>query len=551
MIRTESLTFRYAHSHEDVLKKISLQIGKGEFVAIIGASGSGKSTLCLTFNGIIPHSIRGDFSGKVVVCGMETHLFPVYDLSEKVGIILQNPESQLFAMSVEEELAFGPENLAIPRAEIERRIEEVLRTVRIQDRNAFPGALSGGEKQRVAIAALLTLKPDILVLDEPTSQLDPHGKLEIYSLLSELNRQGMTIVVVEHETEYLAEFAQKVALIDQGSLVGFDRKEKILKDTGLLSLIGVRIPDIVEFTARLKERGYLPTICLNEAEVPALRIEVKTGFKRRHAPQREEMVRFQNVTFRYPESEHIALKDVTLSIGKSERVAIVGENGSGKTTLVKHVNNLLRPTGGEVFVNGEDIKGKTTAQMAHRVGFVFQNPEHQIFADTVFEEVAFGLRNLGLDESEIITRVESVLSRTRLAKYKETHPFFLSGGEKQRLALASVLVCEPDILILDEPTTGLDLKSAREIVDLVMKLNAEGKTIILVTHDMKLVGEIAERIIVMKEGVIAADGTPEEIFSDDEFLKRCYLEKPPVTRLAEKMGLGICLTVKEALERIK
>jgi energy-coupling factor transport system ATP-binding protein len=278
---------------------------------------------------------------------------------------------------------------------------------------------------------------------------------------------------------------------------------------------------------------------------------VKTEFRRRHAPQREEMVRFQNVTFRYPESEHIALKDVTLSIGKSERVAIVGENGSGKTTLVKHVNNLLRPTEGEVFVNGEDIKGKTTAQMAHRVGFVFQNPEHQIFADTVFEEVAFGLRNLGMGEREIGCRVESVLSQTRLTKYKETHPFFLSGGEKQRLALASVLVCEPDILILDEPTTGLDLKSAREIVDLVMKLNAEGRTIILVTHDMKLVGEIAERIIVMKEGVIAVDGAPEEIFSDDELLKRCYLEKPPITRLAEKMGLGICLTVKDALERIK
>ncbi len=553
MITARDLSYQYITSASPVIKHINLTVNKGDYLVVVGPSGSGKSTLCLTFNGIIPQSITGIMSGDVVVDGLNTREHPVYELAEKVGIVLQNPESQLFAMSVEEELAFGPENLGLPREEILERVEEGLTVTGIQDRDRFPFSLSGGEKQKLAIASMLTMQPSYLVLDEPTSQLDPQGKEEVYSVLEMLHRKGVTLVLIEHDTEHVAEHARNVIVLKEGGIVKCGSPKEVFSRVEEMRELGIQVPGVAEFTYELYKRGIVKEVCTTLAETAFVVENLKKKVRKREAPsekpvrQGEPIIEVRDLSFKY---DHYVLKDITFSLHQGEILAVVGQNGSGKTTLVKHFNGLLRPSGGEVIVNGEHVKKKSVAEMARQVGYVFQNPDHQIFADTVFDEVEFGLKNLEVPEPERKERVINVLNQTNLCQYENTHPTALSGGEKQRLALASVLVMNPAILILDEPTTGLDLKSSRSIITLVKKLHHQNHTVILVTHDMNLVAEMATRILILREGRIAADGSPHTIFADHELLRENFLEEPQITKLSKMMGAGTCLTVEELLKAV-
>ena len=534
---------------------------------MVGPSGSGKSTLCLTFNGIIPQSIPGEISGDVIVNTLNTRDHHVYELADTVGIVLQNPESQLFAMSVEEELAFGPENLGLPREEILKRIDDALAIINMQDRERFPFSLSGGEKQKVAIASMLTMKPSCLVLDEPTSQLDPVGKESVYRVLQKLHEEGMTIVLVEHDPEYVAEHAQAVAVVDRGEIVKTGSPKEIFSAVEEMKTLGIQVPEVAEFTYELYKRGFLDNVCTSLQDVEVIKESVKTKIKAKarmksgsesknkegkfeEENHSEPVVCVKNLFFTYEPSNEYVLKDVNLTIHRGEILALVGQNGSGKTTLVKHFNGLLRPAKGEIVVNEELVKDKSVAEMARKVGYVFQNPDHQIFADTVFDEVEFGLKNLNVPEQERKTRVTDVLQQTDLLKYSDTHPTSLSGGEKQRLAIASVLVMNPEVLVLDEPTTGLDLRSSRSIIDLVKTLHRQNNTVILVTHDMKLVVEMAHRVVILKKGSIVADGPPRTIFSDHHLLRENNLEEPQIVRLSQILGCGTCLTVPELLKAV-
>lgn len=552
MITARDLSYQYITSASPVIKHISLTVNRGDYLAVVGPSGSGKSTLCLTFNGIIPHSITGIMSGDVVVDGLNTREHPVYELAEKVGIVLQNPESQLFAMSVEEELAFGPENLGLPREEILVRVEEGLAVTGIQDRDRFPFSLSGGEKQKLAIASMLTMQPSYLVLDEPTSQLDPRGKEEVYSVLEMLHRKGVTLVLIEHDTEHVAEHARTVIVLKEGGVVTCGSPKEVFSRVEEMRELGIQVPGVAEFTFELYKRGIVKEVCTTLAETAFVVEDLKKKVRKKTPPkepvrQGEPIIEVRELSFKY---DQYVLRGITFTLHQGEILAIVGQNGSGKTTLVKHFNGLLRPFQGEVIVNGESVKKKSVAEMARQVGYVFQNPDHQIFADTVFDEVEFGLKNLGVPEPERKARVLNVLNETNLRQYENTHPAALSGGEKQRLALASVLVMNPSILILDEPTTGLDLKSSRSIISLVKNLHHQNHTVILVTHDMNLVAEMAQRILILREGKLVADGIPHAIFADHELLRENFLEEPQITRLSKMMGAGTCLTVEELLEAV-
>jgi energy-coupling factor transporter ATP-binding protein EcfA2 len=486
---------------------------------------------------------------------MNTKEHKVYELADKVGIVLQNPESQLFAMSVEEELAFGPENLGLPRDEILERIEEALVIIGMKDRDRFPFSLSGGEKQKVAIASMLTMRPSYLVLDEPTSQLDPRGREDVYAVLNGLHEEGMSIVLVEHNTEQVAEHARNVIVIKEGTIVKTGSPKEVFSNVEEMKKLGIQVPEVAEFTHELHKKGLVKKVCVTLKEAVASCQHLKNtlqgskpAFQEPHK-YASPVVEVKDLSFQYTDTP--VLTDVSFSINEGEILALIGQNGSGKTTLVKHFNGLLRPLKGEILVDGGPVKDRSVAEMARKVGYVFQNPDHQIFADTVFEEAEFGLKNLEVPESERNERVSDVLNQTDLYRYRDFHPTSLSGGEKQRLAIASVLVMNPKILILDEPTTGLDLKSSRSIIILVKKLHHENHTVVLVTHDMRLVAEMANRIIILKEGKIAADGSPRTIFSNHELLEENFLEEPQITKLSHILGYGTWLTVEELLEAVQ
>ncbi|MGC1122974.1 MAG: energy-coupling factor transporter ATPase [Candidatus Methanofastidiosia archaeon] len=565
MISVEDLSFQYSTGESLVLKNITLVVHQGAYVALVGPSGSGKSTFCFTMNGIIPHSIAGILSGNVVVDNLNTREHHVYELAEKVGIVLQNPESQLFAMSVEEELAFGPENLGLPREEISRRIEEALNIIGIADRERFPFSLSGGEKQKLAIASILTMNPSYLVLDEPTSQLDPRGRKGVYDVLDGLHSDGMSIILIEHNTEYVAERAQHVTVVKDGTVVASGSPRDVFSRVDEMKALGIQVPEVAELTYELSKRDAIKRVAVTLDDAVSLLEHLKfegtlsPGTKSEQEFKREEnslqsswekpAIEVKNLSFQY--SDTPVLNNVSFTIGQGEIVAIIGQNGSGKTTLVKHFNGLLRPKEGEIFVFGESVKDKSVAQMAQKVGYVFQNPDHQIFADSVFEEVEFGLKNLHVPPEERMERVSAVLKQTALFKYKDTHPISLSGGEKQRLVIASIVVMNPHILILDEPTTGLDLRSSRSIIELVRALHQQNRTVVLVTHDMKLVAEMAHRILILKEGTVAAEGSPHEIFSEHDLLADNFLEAPQITRLSSRLGYGTCLSVEELLQKME
>jgi energy-coupling factor transport system ATP-binding protein len=554
MIAVRDLCFQYTADTPQVLSHIGLTVRKGDYLAVLGPSGSGKSTLCLTFNGVIPHSIPGKMSGDVVVNTLNTKDHLVYELADTVGIVLQNPESQLFAMSVEEELAFGPENMGLSRTEIITRVEDALSIIGIPDKERFPFSLSGGEKQKLAIASMLTMNPSYLVLDEPTSQLDPQGKRGVFSVLQKLYTQGMSIVLIEHDTEHVAEHAQSVVILKDGKIVRAGSPKEVFSEVEEMKELGVQVPEVAEFTYELAKRGLVDEVCITLEEIKKMK-GLKAGKKvtSKTVPEpvvndtssEPAVIEVKALSFQYTDTP--VLTDVNLSIYSGESVALIGQNGSGKTTLVKHFNGLLRPLQGEIHVKGESIKGKSVAEMARTVGYVFQNPDHQIFADTVFDEVEFGLKNLEVPEEERNQRVTQVLKQTDLYKYEKTHPTSLSGGEKQRLAIASVLVMDPEILILDEPTTGLDLQSSRSIINLVKSLHQKQHTVILVTHDMRLVAEMAGRIIILKDGTVAADANPHTIFADHALLKENFLEEPQITKVSQLLGYGTCLTVSELL----
>lgn len=542
----DKVSYMYPRSPQLVLRDISLQVQRGEFLGLIGATGAGKTTLCLTVNGIVPQFYGGRFFGRATVVGLDTVERPVSELAQHVGCVFQDPETQLISTSVENEIAFALENLRVPREEIQARIPRVLAAVRLEGtEHKHPHELSGGQKQRLAIAAALAMQPDLLVLDEPTSQLDPVGAEEVFAVVRELNRElGMTIVMTSHAAEEMAEYADRIALLSAGRLVTVGKPAELYAQVELLEQHSLRPPQVARTFYMMRQNG-LPVRDIPVRLQPAL---AALGALRNECqvipPQirpesqvcgGEPLLSVRDLHHTYPDGTE-ALRGVSLDIHKGEYVLIIGQNGAGKTTLVKHFLSLLQPTSGIVAVGGVDSRMLAASELARRIGYVAQNPDAQIFNSTVGDEVAFALRNLHYPVQEVEARTVEGLQAMGLLEVRSQHPLSLPKGDRARIVIAAVLAMRPEALVFDEPTTGQDFSGARYILDISRQLHESGKTVIVITHHLYLMPEYAQRVIVMGRGTILLDAPIRTAYHQVELLRSTFLNPPQAVLLARHLG---------------
>jgi energy-coupling factor transport system ATP-binding protein len=548
------VSFRYNGTERPALDHVSLTIEDGEFVLVVGPTGGGKSTLCRCFNGLVPHFYGGVISGRMKVQGVDVIGQPTRELATRVGMVFQDPENQLVCNEVEREVAFGLENLGYGRGLIARRVEEALDAVGIASLRTRPVVeLSGGEKQKVAVASVLALHPEVLVLDEPTSELDPQAAEEVLRLLERLNDElGVTVVVSEHRVERVAHLADRMVVMEEGRVAADGTPREVL-GRRTLETNGVHVPPVAALCRELQRRGAMSgrlPLTIKEARLALNSVvqshrSLECGVDGRGKGKR--MLGLEGVWFSYRDRSP-SLKGISLELGEGEFVAVMGRNGSGKTTLAKHLNGLLKPSRGRVVVDGVDTRELSVAQLSRRVGYVFQNPNDHLFADTVEDEVALGLRNRGVERERVMQRVEEMLRTFRLTGVRKAYPRYLSGGERQRVALAAVAAMGPEVLVLDEPTRGMDRRLKDELAQFLERHRNAGGTVVLVTHDVETVAECADRVVLLSEGQVVVDDGKREV------LGNALLFSPQMNRLARGLaGRGVSdttLTVAEMLEQI-
>ncbi len=462
-------------------------------------------------------------------------------MSRLVGLVFQDFESQLFSTNVELEMAFGPENHGLPHPEIEKRIQKYLTAIGLEHfEQRQPATLSGGQKQRLAIGSVLILEPDILVLDEPTTDLDPQGAEEVLMIARNLRQEGRTLVMVAPEPE-MAVDADQIWLMRDGELIAQGPPQEILTDTSKLISCGIKPPALVELFQTMNWPGRPLTV--TEAMDLIERYDLIPN--RGNIPPQEASVQDEgpfilqadSLEYSYPFQQVKALRGINWKVREGEFIALLGQNGSGKTTLAKHCNGLLKPTAGRMLVRGKPTMAFSHKDLAQEVGYIFQNPDHQIFARTVEEEVGFGLKVLGMDSKTIQQRMAEALEVVELQGYEKQLPFTLTKGERQRVAVASVLAVQPKVIILDEPTTGLDYIHQRRMMDLLRRLNQRGHTIIIITHSMWVAAEYAQRTVVLKEGAIILDGPSRYVFAQESRLAGASLAPPPLVQISNRLGL--------------
>lgn len=478
----------------DSLKHVSFDIKSGSFVGVIGPTGAGKSTLCMALAGIIPNLADGTMTGLVEVNGMNTSRHSVSALSERIGYVQQDPEAQLFCASVEDEIAFPLENRGVAPDIIDKQIDVMLDLVGMTGyRKRVPTSLSGGQMQRVAIAAALAAEPDVLILDEPTAALDPEGKQEVFDVLERIRQtRSMTVIMAEQDTEHIAYWADQVLFMVNGELVRNGDASLFVREKGLLESSGVQVAD-----------DPLP-------QVKAVQQGKKHKKDKKNQPERSKdvVISLDHVSYQYERGGNAskALDDVTFDIERGSFIGLIGRNGSGKTTLAKHLNGLIRPTQGTVTVDGLDASKHSVGEMAAHVGFVFQNPDHQIFCSTAKEEIAFGPTALGLDGATVFKRVDEMLTLFDLHRYEDVSPATLGYGERRAVALSSVLAIRTPILVLDEPTAGLDHRLAARFLGTIEKLNQRGVTIVMISHDMRAVYRYCTHVLELEDGKVVQYG---------------------------------------------
>ena len=563
VITVENLRYRYPHAKELALDGLDFSVEKGEFIGIIGENGAGKSTLSQAIMGLVPQFYKGAYGGKVMVDGMEAGKTPVAQLCGHVGLVFQNPFNQLSGAkdNVYEEVAFGMQNLGVPAEEMKNRVEEALKLLDIwqyRDRNPFD--LSGGQMQRVAIASVLVMRPDVMILDEPTSQLDPEGSDEVFRSVETLTGSGITILMIEQKIEKLAAYCDRILLLHKGKQIAFDTPQKVFSMPDL-NTYGIQAPAFTRICkaeqVTLADGTYPVTVeeaaeVLKEKKVGAQAQECADGVEHaqetagadaagtesapmqdalagagdaqpQNAAAREmsgsaqpavqpdasascdEQFRIENLDFSYL-ADIPVLKNLNMKLDKRP-TAIIGQNGAGKTTLVKLLKGLLKPVSGSIYFHGEDISGKTVAMLAGNVGYVFQNPDDQIFKYNVMDEILFGPLNIGMDSERAKKEAQRALELTGLTGKEKENPYDLELYERKMTAIASVLAMDTDVLILDEPTIAQDWKGRQIIGGIIRSLSERGKLVIAILHDMDFVAENFERVIIMAHGQVLADGT--------------------------------------------
>jgi energy-coupling factor transport system ATP-binding protein len=478
MIRLENISYTYPHTVQKALKNLSFSVPRGSCVMVTGPSGAGKTTLCLAAAGILHHEYGGKKEGQVTVHERDVREYPdLTALAQEIGIVFDDPEAQMIFTTVEEEILSAIEHRGLDAAAIEERLASIIATTYLGElRNRSPHNLSGGQKQRVALAATLALGNDILILDEPTSELDEHATQRIVAILTDLKKQGKTILLVEHKYLHFKDMIDTLVVMENGNISAMGKPGDVLADERLKKIVvadfsGIRTP---------------PQKMAQPAEPVG---------------PSNPVIQVSNLSYAYGDIP--ALDSISLTVRPGEFVALVGENGSGKTTLVKHFNRLLTPTRGDVIIKGKNTRGCTITDLARHVGLVFQNPDHMFFADTVRDEVEFGLKNLGITEGSAI--IDAALLEVGLEQAKDLYPRWLSRGERQRLAIACVIAMQPEIIVLDEPTTGLDGNEARLVLEILKALQQKGHTIVIITHNKDIATQCADRIVAMENGKIVSD----------------------------------------------
>lgn len=593
IIHIDHVSFSYGEASARALDDVTLSVSPGDFLGIIGPSGAGKTTLASAMSGAIPHHYTGPFFGNVLVDGKDTCAVTLTDISQIAGSVLQDIDTQMVASVVEDEMLFGLENFGVPHSQIEERVIDALETVGISDlRERDIATLSGGQKQKVAIAAILALRPRVLVLDEPTAALDPASSRMVFETLRSINRElGVTVVIIEQKVALLSEYASCIAVMQGGRIALEGTPSEVFSHSAELRSIGVDSPRVTRISNSLAARGLIEAgePCLNvreaslliqnlcKASSPAPRAAATANADRAAAdapvaagadratvvapaaagaarattaipgecgmaesprrpavkPGSAPVVRLQDVTYTYP-GGGASVRHLNLEVYPGEFVGLVGQNGAGKTTATKLVNGLLKPSSGTVEVAGLDTRTARTSQIARHAATLFQNPDHQICRDTVLDEVAFGLELGGVDAEAARERARAVAEDFGLPLGEA--PFSLSRGQRQMVALASVVVLEPELVILDEPTSGLDYRECMTVMETVRRMADRGSAVIMVCHDMEVVSDFAERLVVMADGEIAAAGPTHDLFADESLMKRASMRPPQVVELANELA---------------
>ena len=580
MIECRGVSFSYDGA-TPALDGIDLNIEDGEFFCILGGNGSGKSTFAKHLNALLQPD-----AGTVRINGMDaSDPELVYDIRSTAGMVFQNPDDQLVATLVEDDVAFGPENLGVPSAQIAQRVREALKGVGLVGFERHEThALSGGQKQRVALAGVLAMEPRVLILDEASSMLDPRGRKGLMKACRALHDRGMTIVMITHFMEEAAE-ADRVAVFRAGRVAMLGTPEEILTRADELAQLNLDMPASCCLGRTLRAKGVPVHARVREADMVAEIAQVyadRSGEDTAGRPSASDSRVLDNVSSATDgtavsepviEISHLshsyslsarerrrwrkrsatagksskqalwgndpsspwALRDVSLTVRRGEFLGLAGHTGSGKSTLVQHLNGLIRPQEGSVRALGLDLSNKKdAAAVKAKVGVVFQYPERQLFAETVAQDVAFGPHNLGLPQDEVDRRVESSLSRVGLdlSTVGDKSPFELSGGQQRRVAFAGVLAMEPEVLVLDEPMAGLDPAARRDFLELIGRLHRDGLTVVMVSHSMDDLANCCDRIVVMNEGAVFAEGTPAQVFAHADELKSIGLGVPAAQRMA-------------------
>lgn len=536
-IQFKDFTFKYDVQAEPTLKAIDLTIEKGQKVLIVGASGSGKSTIGHCLNGIIPNIHQGEKIGQLLIDGQDVFDQSVYDKSRLVSTVLQDPDGQFIGLTVAEDLAFSLENDCVPLPEMQSKVQSWAERL---DLMAFlqhrPQDLSGGQKQRVSLAGVLIDESPILLFDEPLANLDPKSGQETIDLIDRIHKEEeATTIIIEHRLEdVLYRPVDKIVLVNDGHIL-FDGDPDSLLKTDLLMENGIREP---LYITALKDLGVDIEAMDNLSRIADLKLPQITleshGFADKQ-PTKAPLLSVQNLTFAY-QKDHPVLKGMILDVHKGERIAIVGKNGSGKSTLAKAICQFITPDG-DIFYQGQSVMSDSIKERAEKIGYVLQNPNQMISQTMVFDEVALGLRLRGIDEASVEQRVLDTLKICGLFPFRKWPISALSFGQKKRVTIASVLVMNPEILLLDEPTAGQDKKNYTEIMTFLDELSQAGHTIMMITHDMQLMLEHSYRSVVISDGQIIADCSPVALFSQPSILKQANLKKTSLFKLAEVLGV--------------